>query len=690
MRTSTTARGAAVIATLAWVVAVAPPASAQLSTNPELVSVATDGSQGNGGSWLAAISADGRFVAFQSVATNFGASQLGNKVFLRDLSTGSTELVSGNVTHPLIGDDSLLGGQANGYRMAISGNGRYVAFSTFTSYDMFDLNLANDAYIYDRVSNTYTWATRGQGLGGCCPREEFSLSHDGRYMTFYSDSAAMVAGDVNDAPDVFRFDRVTKETVLVSVTSDEQQANGWSDGHAISGNGRYVAFQSDATNLVPNDLNGRYDVFVRDMAAGTTTRVSLGANGSERYGSDNHSPTISGSGDRVVFADDGGVHLWDRSQGTTSVISNDRPAAFTTPQISEDGSTVVWVEVHGAVRKHHVASGAASYASLSHTGTIVSGTINDPSLSADGRYMTFSSSNIDVVPFDSNGQTDVFVRDLTAPPSSGNPDYVAFGDSLTTGFSVPDCDGDRVASPHGCSGSPTVDPYPNLVYLRSQPNYTSLARVGIWGYTVQEAREDHDAGWNEQGGWKPQLKWIDRADQLVTGALGINDMQWSDVAAWTEACLTIGCQTRASALVAARDADFDLMFDKLSAAQARGVDVVVTLYYNPIENHPDCDSSYSVSETIVDTLNDELRDRALAAAPDITTADLHTRFLGHGVGSADPWVFGDTCDDNSAIIASLLPDWLSPENDADVPINRDPHPNAEGVSEMADAILEVL
>ena len=138
-----------------------------------------------------------------------------------------------------------------------------------------------------------------------------SVSANGRYVAYSSFAANIVVGDTNDTYDVFVRDRVLGTNVRVSVSSTGAQSEGGSsEFSSISADGRYVAFASDATNLVAGDTNGERDIFVRDLQSGTTERVSVGAGGVQ---SDNQSdgpgfrggitfgPSISGDGRYVTF-----------------------------------------------------------------------------------------------------------------------------------------------------------------------------------------------------------------------------------------------------------------------------------------------------------------------------------------------------------------------------------------------------
>jgi len=230
-----------------------------------LVSVSSAGTQANAASNGGAASSDGRFVVFQSSATNLVDDTDANgamDVFVRDVVAGTTELVSRSST----------GGTGNSYSgtASLSADGRFVAFQSRAS-DIAgsDTNNSDDVFVRDRQTgsvervsvadggaqgNDYSGASFGQ-----------SLSSSGRYVTFFSFSTNLVNGDTNTTDDVFLRDRVEGRTQRVSVTNAGAETNpyGGSFNPVLSGDGRIVAFASDATNLVADDTNGRTDVFAR-------------------------------------------------------------------------------------------------------------------------------------------------------------------------------------------------------------------------------------------------------------------------------------------------------------------------------------------------------------------------------------------------------------------------------------------
>ena len=340
------------------------------------VSTATGSGQANGRSFVPAMSADGRFVAFYSDASNLvtGDTNGARDVFVRDLQMSETTRVS----------VSSAGAEANGdsFAPAISADGRYVAFASAASnlVDR-DTNDANDVFIRDRQTNTTTRVSVGvdgaQANGGS---DQPSLSGDGRLVAFTSAASNIVGGDVNTNRDAFVYDRQTGTAVNVSMGLNGTQADLDSFTPQLSANGRFVAFTSFADNLIDLDENEGSDVFVRDLQANTTTRVSEYTGHYEGEG-DSLRPSISADGRYVAFDSDDWNLVWGDTNDVFDVFVNDRETTVTT-RVSVDDA-----------------------------GTQAEGASNRPSISADGRYVAYSSEASNLVSGDTNGATDVFVYD---------------------------------------------------------------------------------------------------------------------------------------------------------------------------------------------------------------------------------------------------------------------------------------
>src|SRR5213078_3528455 len=298
------------------------------------VSVASDGTQANNVSSYPALSADGRFVAFQSDATNLVVGDTNGKtdVFVHDRQTGTTERVS-----VASGGGTQGTGNSGGFFAfpALSADGRLVAFqSDATNLVAGDTNGATDVFVHDRQTGA---TERVSVTSGGRQGNGFSagpvLSADGRFVAFHSAATNLVTGDTNGAADVFVHDRQTGTTERVSVASGGTQSNAASLGSALSADGRFVAFQSDATNLVAGDTNGATDVFVHDRQTGATERVSVasggGTQGNRNSGGFFAFPALSAAGRLVAFQSAATNLVADDTNGATDVFVHDRQTGTT-------------------------------------------------------------------------------------------------------------------------------------------------------------------------------------------------------------------------------------------------------------------------------------------------------------------------------------------------------------------------
>jgi Tol biopolymer transport system component len=242
------------------------------------VSVGAGGAQADAGSLQPAISADGRFVAFVSAATNLvpGASA-GTNVFVRDLKTRRTTMVSVSSAGTAANSASL--------RPAISADGRMVAFESFaTNLVAGDRNAMIDVFVRDvragRTQRISVSSARMQGNAGSYTGLQASFSGNDRYVVFYSLASNLVAGDTNGSFDVFMRDLKRHSTTRVSLGSHGQQANDDSFLPSISADGRLIAFESTAGNLATTSAPGTGNVYVRDRTTRQTrklNRTSAGA-----------------------------------------------------------------------------------------------------------------------------------------------------------------------------------------------------------------------------------------------------------------------------------------------------------------------------------------------------------------------------------------------------------------------------
>ncbi len=321
-------------------------------------SVASDGSQADGGSGPPVISGNGRYVAFPSEATNlvprdtnrcFGFPVPGScpDLFIHDLGTGRTTRVS----------VSSRGVQANGESLyaAISHDGRYVAFASLASNLVaMDRNGRMDVFRHD----TATGDTRRVSVGGQGQEADSfsfapSVSADGSKVAFTSFATNLVAGDGNGADDVFVRDLAAGQTVRVSVAADGSEAAGFSGGASLSADGNRVAFWSEGA-LVAADTNGVSDAYVRDLAAGMIVRASVSSQGREGNGPVTAPPSLSPDGRFVAFESEAtnlvagdrngalDVFLHDLAAGSTAAISVTRQG-----RPANGGSGFPWVAAGG-------------------------------------------------------------------------------------------------------------------------------------------------------------------------------------------------------------------------------------------------------------------------------------------------------------------------------------------------------
>jgi PKD repeat protein len=261
----------------------------------ERVSVASDGSQGNGMARDCSISADGRYVAFMSDSPNLGVdADWTDDPFVHDRQTGQTEMVG------LTTGGELLEWMAQDPE--ISANGEFVVFhTTATNVDPGDTSTNNDIYVRDLASENTEWVSMASDGGLANSNStDGTLSADGRFVAFRSGASNLVAGDTNGRTDIFVRDRQTGQTERVSVASDGTQANSHSYHPTLSADGRVVAFCSSASNLVAGDTNQSSDIFVHDRQTGQTERVSVAGDGTEGY-QESAGAYISADGRFVAF-----------------------------------------------------------------------------------------------------------------------------------------------------------------------------------------------------------------------------------------------------------------------------------------------------------------------------------------------------------------------------------------------------
>ena len=409
------------------------------------VSVATGGAQATGGGSLASlfadVSDDGRYVAFTSTATNLVAGDTNGvqDIFVHDRQTGSTTRVS-------VGPGGV---QANGASagQSISGDGRFVSFqSAATNLVAGDTNGLADCFVHDRQTGVTTRVSVATGGAQATGGSNFitAISANGRFVAFYSSATNLVAGDTNGLQDVFRHDRQTGTTIRVSVATGGAQAVGQgSVGPFISTDGRFVGFYTGAANLVPGDTNGVSDVFVHDVQTATTSRVSVGPGGTQATG-ESLVGSFSNDGRFVCFESfatnlepGGGIgaFIHDRQTGVTSpvaVVPASAPAQKPTePKISGNGRFVIFGTLaalaaddtngQGDVYLRDLQTSATTRVSVATGGGQGNAFSGTGAINENGTVIAFPSSSTNLVSGDTNAAWDIFVRNIPANGSGTLP-----------------------------------------------------------------------------------------------------------------------------------------------------------------------------------------------------------------------------------------------------------------------------
>ncbi len=410
-----------------------------------LVSAGAAGEPGLDGSHSPVITPDGRYVAFESTATNLvsEAPASAGQVYLRDLISQTTKWVGGtaagaylsftNVVLTNLSSGSLVYFTSNA---VLSDDGRYVAFKA-AGFSLPTLVLRHD---------TQTGATELISRAGAAASPNIAdesgpkMSADGR-MIAYAGALTQI-----DQADVSVWDGQSKSSTLVSVNlAATGAAKGIADTPAISADGRLVAFLSDATDLVANPTDGSFQVYVRDLVNGTTRIVSAKPDGSAGGSCEGAAPTLSADGRVIAFESfDGGlvahdenslddVFAFDLTRGAVALVSEVASGLASETasgesfaganSLSADGRYVVftsWAEDLVAndandfpdVFVRDTVNGTTTLVSVTAAGTSGNGQSRDSAISGDGRYVVFVSGASDLVAKDTNTKDDVFARDL--------------------------------------------------------------------------------------------------------------------------------------------------------------------------------------------------------------------------------------------------------------------------------------
>lgn len=360
----------------------------------ERVSLGAAGVQSNANSFDPSISADGRFVVFSSIASNLVASDTNgvSDVFVHDRQARITKRLSASTSAGVVT-------QANGAsdQGCISGNGLYVAFASLaTNLVSIDANAVRDVFVHDittgvisRVSvDSFGTAGNGESTSPC-------ISSDGRFVVFQSNATNLIAGDINGLPDIFVHDRWpgtgsgAGNTIRVSGGHNGVEPNGASVNPSVSADGQIIAFSSASSNLVVGDDNSVADIFVRDSSTGQTKRISVDSNGTQAGVPSQHS-IVSGDGRFVVFSTNANTLVPGDNNNLEDIFVHDRWTGI----IERVSVSTAGVEANG----HSTSTSLA--------------------ISNDGRTVVLESLANNLVSPDANVKPDVFVRVLGQAPKS--------------------------------------------------------------------------------------------------------------------------------------------------------------------------------------------------------------------------------------------------------------------------------
>lgn len=283
---------------------------------------------------------------------------------------------------------SIFGGSADGKseKPSMSSNARYIAFqSTAKSLVADKTTNYSDIFLYDRITGAITRLNvRDIDVEADGHSANAKISADGTVVVFMSAATNLLPGDTEGFHDIFAYDSTDGTVSRISVSSDGVAGDGDSDNPDVSDDGRYIVFQSHATNLVDDDTNDQIDIFRHDRQTNRTIRVNYDFLDEEATGHDSSEPVISDNGRYVAF----------------------QTVAALTP-CDDNGSRDIFIR--------DITAGLTSLASVTHYGCVANSSSYHPSISGDGRFVAFSSnaSNLILAPYeDTNHQQDVYIRDL--------------------------------------------------------------------------------------------------------------------------------------------------------------------------------------------------------------------------------------------------------------------------------------
>lgn len=429
-------------------------ASNVLGDDVKRLSLSSAGKQGNGASGdletgASATSSTGRYTVFSSQASNLVYDDTNgvSDVFIRDNNDYTTARISVNA-------DGQQGNAASGVpgdsepAVSMSSAGKKAAFSSVASNLVSDdWNEASDIFVYDTSDKSQTLASKSSdGIYGDGASYSPFISPDGTKVAFVSEAQNLVEGDTNGAADVFVRDLSAGTTQRASLTSEGAEANAACSSPSLNQEGSLVTFSSRASNLSSGESGNIRNIFVRDIPAGVTSRISKTAEGGEPD-ADSINPAISANGKVIVFAsrasnlvsgDTNGkqdVFVYDRETGATSLVSRNSDGTLGNQDsgigqlsISADGKIISFaseasnLDANDTKNKRNIfvhdrATHRTGLMSKRASGTIGNAESGGPALSGDGKYVSFTSSSTNLVDGDTNHADDVFLAKIGPLPA---------------------------------------------------------------------------------------------------------------------------------------------------------------------------------------------------------------------------------------------------------------------------------
>lgn len=480
-------------------------------------SVGTNGAQNTSGIYSSVVSANGAWVLFSAYSGLLVPNDTNREsdLFLHNVANGTLERIS------IREDGSQMDGAS--YGAGMSADGQWVVFESYGKVEPGDGTWEHQQIVLRHqatgalqvISHTPT----GELANENCWLTTHPLSDDGEWVVFHCDATNLVEGDTNDVTDVFLYHRAADSLTRLSI-GPNGEGNDRSGGATISGDGQYVSFASVATNLVPGDVNGMEDVFVVDRIANSTTLISRSSQGAQGNGISKF-PIISAEGRYVTFisnatnldslATDGRWYLYrhDRATGETAVASRDHTGAVVATieeagLLSADGRWVLFATAEAAVVgdtnevsdifRRDMVSALVERVSVNTYNREANGSNVSATLSRDGMTLAWSSFATNLVPGDTNERGDIFVRrEVASPPPRPHEQYMPL--AATGRFVKWETGATRITGDaNGDSTGASVDQYGERVVFESNasnliPNDTNgVTDVFVWQRRENEFR----------------------------------------------------------------------------------------------------------------------------------------------------------------------------------------------------------